>query len=218
MIITLLCRLQTYRGEQLHTSHYTVTLSRPFYHHLRLPHHHLHPQCEGCFVKSSLLIGFDVIEMWWLDWREEKSLLSVMMPQWSQVSISCYSLFTLNMTAKCTYWFRHLLASLLLKVYNFFPISAPWLISTLSGQWLWFVVRSLLTSVCPYHPNLTLLFLSSLWTGLNMWGHFDIVLNLRNEFYATVSVLDSAHCSLIWVRTVELVIAETPAGFYMVRL
>ena len=30
------------------------------------------------------------------------------------------------------------------------------------------------------HLNLTLLFLSSLWSDLSMWGHFLIVLNLRN--------------------------------------
>ena len=30
------------------------------------------------------------------------------------------------------------------------------------------------------HLNFTLLFLSSLWSDLSMWGHFLIVLNLRN--------------------------------------
>ena len=32
----------------------------------------------------------------------------------------------------------------------------------------------------PTHPNWTKLFLSSLWSDLSMWGHFLIVLNLRN--------------------------------------
>ena len=32
-----------------------------------------------------------------------------------------------------------------------------------------------------HHPNLTKLFLSSLWSDLSMWGQFLIVLNFRNK-------------------------------------
>ena len=63
--------------------------------------------------------------------------------------------------------------------------------------------------VCPLHPpttNFTKLFLSSLWSDLSMWGHFLIVLNLRNQNLRSVCInthLNNAlYFSSLWsVRT-----------------
>ena len=37
----------------------------------------------------------------------------------------------------------------------------------------------------PTHINFTLLFLSSLWSDLGMWGHYLIVLSLRNSNFTS---------------------------------